>query len=484
MSRVQPGHLWFAGVGAVVAILALAIGARVFGARSPSAVVKLQLVPPQDSTFGAIAVSPNGRMVAFTAQDTSGKSQLWVRPLDSIDPRLVQETEGAAYPFWSPDSQSIAFFAGSALKRVEVSGAPPRTISQLVNNRGGPLGGTWNRDGVILFTADAFGPESIYQVSASGGEPRALKTTRNQHRHWPVFLPDGRRFLYFGGTERGPSETGIYLGSLDSPESRFLFRADGFASFVPRAATGDSDVVLFVRSQTLMAQRVDARADPVGTAVPVTDRVGVDLRTQRSKFSVSDTGVMIYTSGTGIAQLQWFDRAGKALDKIGPRGLNIDMRLSPDNRMVAVQREDGSGGADLWLLDLTRGAIERLTTHAAYDAAPVWSPDGSRIFFFSLRDGPWSIYQRAPTGTGDESLVLKTGNDLVPLDVSPDGRFLLYHDKSVGGDILILPLKGAAPQGSRLPPLAGTQADEHFARFSPDGKWVVYVSDESGRYET
>ena len=160
------------------------------------------------------------------------------------------------------------------------------------------------------------------------------------------------------------------------------------------------------------------------------------------------------------------------------------MRLSPDGRSIAVQREDGSGAAAIWFFDFVRGATQRFTTHPAYDAAPVWAPDGSRLFFFSLRDGPWSVYEKPSSGTSDERLVLKTGNNLVPSDVSPDGRFLLYVDtSSQRSDILIMPLAGTVPSNSGTRPFVTTPADENFGRFSPDGKWVVYRSDESGRYE-
>lgn len=485
-ARKRPySYLITAAAIALVAALVVAIGVF-FSAEAPGPLVKLQLVPPPNSTFGAISVSPDGRMVAFTARDASGRTQLWLRHLDSIDPQPLQATEGASYPFWSPDSQSIGFFAGNYLKRVAVAGGAPRTICELVNARGGARGGTWSREDIILFAAEPFGPEPLFRVSASGGDPRPVSVNVEGHHHWPVFLPDGRRFLFFGGVDIG--QAGVYVGSLDSPESRLVIRADTSALLAPASpASGSQNFLLFVRDQTLLAQPVDIdRIEPLGPAVPVADQVGIELDIQRSKFSVSNNGVLAYTSGAGLAQLRWFDLNGDPLAAVGPPGINIDLRLSPGGRSVAVQREDGSGSADIWLYDLMRGTVERFTTHAAYDAAPVWSPDGNHLFFFSTRDGPWSLYRKALSGSREETLVLKAANSLVPLDVSPDGQHLVYTERNPDQtyeDILVTPAFDSRPDTQRQRSLIATRGNDNFARFSPDGRWVAYVSDESGRNE-
>ena len=462
-------------------------------------VVKLQLVPPERTTFGTISISPDGRRVAFTAVGASGNEQLWVRQLDSVRGQPLPNTDGASYPFWSPDSRFVGFFAKGKLKKIDASGGTPQTICELVNNRGGARGGTWNRDGIILFTAEPYGPEPIYQVSAAGGEPKTVAghepSEQQNHHHWPTFLPDGRHFLYFAANNTQPERTGIYLASLDTDEARLLIKAETSAAYAlrPAGAPRGSDYIFFVRERTLMAQPFDRRAlNVVGDPVPLAVDVGADsfgnVGTSRANFSISETGVLVYADagGAGGAQLTWLDRTGKPLGLLWSPGINISATISPDGKQVAVQREDGRGGADIWLMDVARGTALRFTSDPIYHAGPTWSPDGKEIVYFAIRDGRWQLWEKPSDGGGEERLLLKTNTDLVTQDVSPDGRFLLYGDidpKDRKGDLSILFLQGALEGQTHSVPFVHTPFDENFAEFSPDGKWVVYQSDESGRYE-
>jgi dipeptidyl aminopeptidase/acylaminoacyl peptidase len=257
----------------------------------------------------------------------------------------------------------------------------------------------------------------------------------------------------------------------------------------PPGTPGASDYILFVRNRTLIAQPFDRqRLEPVSDAIPIAEHVGVSspIGALSAQFSISNTGVLMYGAGDRGSQLVWFDRAGKQLASLGPPGLDIDFRISPEGRQVAAQREDDRGGADIWLLESARGTALRFTSEPAYDAAPVWSPDGMRIAFFSSRDGRWQLWEKPSNGLGDATLLLKTNTDLVPGDWSPDGRFLLYGDidpKDRKTDLWVLPVRGIGGEPPKSIPFVHTAFDENFARFSPDGRWVAYQSDESGRNE-
>ena len=270
-----------------------------------------------------------------------------------------------------------------------------------------------------------------------------------------------------------------------------LFSADASAAYVPHppGMPADTDFILYVRERTLMAQPFNARRLEIsGSATLFAEQIGVDLSVQRSKFSISENGVLVYDSaaGGGYTQLIWFDRAGKQLGRLGPPGLYIEARISPDGRRVAAQLEDGRGGSDIWLLDLARGTSSRFTFYPAYQAAPVWSPDGNRIYFFSSRQGQWSIYEKPASGGADDQPVLKTDNDLVPYDWSPDGKFLLYTEintKTRNSDIWVIPGPKDTGERAQPTPFQRTEFDENFETFSPDGNWIVYQSDESGKNE-
>jgi serine/threonine protein kinase/WD40 repeat protein len=478
---------WMVSAALMTALLA---GAAIYYPATPprtSDLITLQLLPPPQTRFESLEVAPDGRNIAVVAVNQSGNSQLWLRALDAPTARLLPETEGASFPFWSPDSRVIGFFAAGKLKRIDVAGGRPRTVCAVLPGRGEARGGTWNRDGVILYAVNPFSQRPLYRVSAEGGSPvpaTTLDPARHDHHTWPKFLSDGRHFLFFNSSN-DPKQTGIYLGSLDSGRTARLLTAETNGVIAAQSAT-DPPELLFVREGTLMATTLDVPGLRVqGAGVPIADHVGVDLYSQRSTVSVSNTGVLTYDAGAanGFSQIQTFDRGGHSSGTVGAPGVNIDVRLAPDDRRLAVQREDGQGGADIWLIDLVRGVNSRVTHHASYSAAPVWSPDGSKVTFFSARDGSWNLYQTASSGAGDDTVLFKSEHNKVPDDWSPDGRFLLFQDLATGGDDLwLLPARDAAP--ASVPSVwLRTEFDEYWARFSPDGKWVVYQSNESGRME-
>ena len=462
----------------IVAAVALAVGLGVsYFRRAPTdaRAVRLFINPPEKTSFGSFAVSPDGLRLVFVATDPSGKNLLWVRPLESTDAQPLSGTEEATDPFWSPDSRFIGFFAGGKLKRIEATGGPVRTLCTAAV----PRGGSWNRDGVIIFAPTPNDP--LYRISAEGGEPTLLTKldpTRQEASHrWPYFLPDGHHFLY--SILGGPQSQGIYVTSVDAKESRRLL--DVRDSVV---AYADPGYLLFRREASLFAQAFDDKKLQLsGHAFPIAEQVGFEASTFQTYFSVSQTGVLAYNSSNyGKTQLTWVDRGGKELGSIGqPSNYYIRPWVSPDGKRIAVDGPDLQGNRDIWLIDLVSGNPTRFTFDASTELFPVWSWDGSRIVFASDREGPRHLYVKNATGAGKEELLLKSDANKIPMDWSPDGRFILYvvNDPKTKIDLWLLPLFG----DQKPFPFLQTEASERLARFSPDGRWIAYVSDESGTNE-
>jgi Tol biopolymer transport system component len=472
-SRVKPRELiaWIvAGVAVLGAILLLII----YRQRAPvdAHAVRFTIAAPR-GIFGGVSISPDGRRLAFIGVDSSGKRHLFLRPLDSLTAQELPETEGAAGPFWSPDSRFVGFFAEGKLKKIDTAGGPPQTITTVQNN----VGATWNRDGVIVFAPGI--SDGLSRISVAGGEVTTLTTLdkdREDSHRWPRFLPDGRHLLYFS-RQRAPHKSGIYVSSLDSKDSKRILETDYNAMYAPPG------YLLFVRESALMAQPFDAdKLELTGEAFPVAEQVGVNAASRVSHFTVSENGVLVYDSGgeTVASQLAWHDRAGKQTSTVGGPGNNASLGLSPDEKKVAVERvEKGSG--DIWLIDMDRNTETRFTFDPAFDLAPIWSPDGTQILFASVRNGPPSLYMKPASGSSNEDLLLNKRRAGIATDWSADGKFILYreiNDKSKF-DLWILPL-----EGDRTPkPFLQDDFDKGGAKFSPDGKWVAYYSDESGQYQ-
>jgi Tol biopolymer transport system component len=425
---------------------------------------------PSSVTTAQFALSPNGRRLVFVASIAHDPPQLWVRELDALTAEPMAGTQGAEYPFWSPDSESIGFFATGALKRVDLGGAPPRVLAAAEHGRGG----AWNRDGWILFAPHTQG--GLYRVAAGGGDATPLTRLDMSHHQashrWPQFLADDRHFIYF--VQSTPPEAhGIYLSDLDAAEPRRLVTSGLSAAFVA------PDRLLFVADGALLAARLDPQGrGPVGEPTPIIAAVAGSSNFSAA-VSVSQTGLLAYASGAATSELVWVDRAGERVAALGAPAEYTDFRLSPDAQQLAVAEVDAqTHHPDIRVLDLTRGAKLRLTSDEATDAAAIWSPDGKRIVFRSNPSGLHDLYQMAANGSGLRSLLLKSPYAKYPTDWMPDGSGIVYHtfQRETGADIWLV---GA--DGSRPKPLVQTPFDEMQGQVSPDGRWLAYSSLETGQ---
>jgi eukaryotic-like serine/threonine-protein kinase len=442
-------------------ILSLGALSVLYFNRATAPEIRVEVNTPATADPVSFAISPDGRRLVFSASN-EGKSQLWVRSLDSLAAQPLAGTDGARLPFWSPDSGSVGFFAGGKLKRIDIVGGAPQVLANATTAEG-----AWNREGTILFAPSATGP--LFKVPATGGDPVAvtrLETGQTNHG-FPQFLPDGRHFIYFA--RGGPGE-GVYAGSLDGGSSKRLASADGAAVVSP------SGFLLYPRQTTLFAQAFDfKRQELSGNPFPVAE--------QAAGFSAT-SGIVAYRTGSGggARQLTWRDRSGKNVGAIGApdvAGL-AHVELSPDGKRVAVDRTV-NGNRDVWLIDAARSVPTRFTFDAATDQQPVWSPDGSRVVFQSNRKGIYNLYWKLSSGAGADELLLGSDQNKVPADWSSDGRFLLFrsNDPQTGYDLWVLPVSG-----DKKPfPFLKTPFEEREGQFSPDGKWIAYESNESGRFE-
>jgi Tol biopolymer transport system component len=447
---------------------------------------RTSVLAPQDTSVtnvsgvpaGRFALSPDGRFLAFSARGVDNRALLWVRRMDALVAQPLLGTDNAAYPFWSPDSKSIAFFADGKLKRIGASGGPVLTVSETAAD----APGAWNRDNTIVFTPWANAP--LHRISASGGASIPVTTLdavmRHVRRIYPSFLPDGRHFLYFA-VEEGIRPGPIYVGSLDPAEkSKLLIERGSVAKY-------GQGYLLFTREGTLMAQAFDtSRLTLSGEAVSLADQVDTGGATGViGAFSVSETGPLVYQTGSyALSQLTWFDRSGKVVGTLGMPGDVGSPAISPDGDTVAVQRRDGLA-TDIWLYDLVRGTNPRFTFSPGNNVAPVWSPDGSRLAFTSQRDSPPHVYQKAISGTATEEVLGLAVGDPPGRATgwSRDGRYLIEQVAPVGGKtgiaIWVLPLGG-----NRKPfPFLEAPFNQGDAKLSPNGQWLAYASDETKRPE-
>ena len=462
-------------VSVTLVFISIAIAALRFRpAPSGEKVIRFMIPPPERATFGldvSAVISPSGHHLAFVAV-TEGQSALWVRPLDTLSSRELPGTEGARAPFWSPDSRSIGFFAQDKLKKIEISGGPAVALCDVSDG----YGGAWNREGAIVFAprwADV-----LYRVSTSGGlvtPVTKLDPLLHEEAHrWPQFLPDGRHFVY-SASSNPTQDSGIAVGLLDSIGSKRVLNTDLNATYAPPG------YLLFVREGTLMAQPFDAqRLESTGTSFPVAERLQSQSGALRSAFSVSDNGILAYESGASRnRQLIWSDRAGRQLGTLGAPEEYWHVEISPDNKRVALEIMDRQTKyADVWLFDLLRGIPARFTFNPGWSGQPIWSPDASHIAFWSNRGGTSGLYQELSNGTGEGELLVK---GMGPCDWSSDGRYIVYESGSskTKEDLWVLPLFS-----DRKPfPFVQTEFAEYEAKFSPNGRWIAYISHESGNSE-
>jgi Tol biopolymer transport system component/aminoglycoside phosphotransferase (APT) family kinase protein len=440
-------------------------------------VVRAQIGAPERYTFTSLSnsnhatISPDGSTIAFIAEG-EGKQFLFVRPLQAAAAQSLAGTEGAYYPFWSPDSKFLGFFAGGKLKKVEASGGVVQTLCDSPFGRGG----SWNRDGVILFTPGIH--DVIYRVPDGGGQPVAVTKVKKPGVYaggrWPYFLPDGKHFLYVG-TEGDDFRGKLYAASLDSPEAKLIVDDNSAAAYA-------SGYIFFVKDGNLVAQPFDPdRLSVSGNPVPVAPKVEYGEAKSQGNFSVSENGVLVYRSAYSIpSRLVWLDRSGKQVATLGEAGNYGLPRLSPDGRTVAIPREDtaDAGKSDLWLLEVQRGIFSRLTFHPAVAYSAVWSPDGSRLAVAGLG----TKVQIIPANGSGVPVTVSNEQVAAIRDWSPDGQVVIVQQQnsSTGMDVMSLSV-GEKPQS--LTPLLNSQFDEILPRLSPDGRWLAYISNESGRGE-
>ncbi len=466
---------------AVLLMAALAFPAGLYF-RGPGEAEKFEFrVPVRGLSQGNIALSPDGQMMALVIRpEQQGAVSLYVRQVGGVAFQKLGGTDDAAQPFWSPDSRFIAFVTGGRLKKVSVAGGAPQDIGPAA----GFSGGTWNREGTILFGS----AKGLYRVSAEGGTPAAITTPDAQEtgHYFPNFLPDGRHFLYLAWSGQAANRA-VFAGTFGSKEKTRLLAAESNAAY---AAPG---YVLFHREASLFAQPFDAAKLALrGEPVHVADQVAASSANGRASFDVSQNGVLLYFQGAGAPagrgqtfggfQWGWVDRTGKSLAFAGELGTYGDMDLSPDGKLIAVTQQDpGAPGADIWVIDWQRAGVStRLTLDPADDINPVWSPDGTRVAFTTYRKGNADIYVKNANGVGAETPLLESSNDEIVEDWSKDGRYIAYLSGPDNfQDIYALPLTG-----DKKPfPVVQGKFQKNEPQFSYDGKWLAYTSEESGRFE-
>lgn len=478
---------------AVLATAAIALGwAYVRALSAPQTSVHAYILPPEQSEFnflanwsGGVAISPDGKRIAFVGKKPdSNQEMLWIQALDSGAANLIPGTEGAGFPFWSYDSRYVGFFAGGKMQKIPADGGPPQTICQAKDARGG----AWNQEDTILFTPTP--GDGLFRVSAAGGTPTPvteLDTRGGELSHrWPVFLPDGKHFLFWLQGAKVAADGAIYVGSLDSKQRRLLVASESSGAYA------EPGYLLFVREGALLAQKLNLRSLQLeGDAQPVAAHVGVNTTVFRSIFAASATGRLVYLEG-GISaghRLLWYGRDGKP----GPAVVQGEEQyrnpaLSPDGKRLAVSVVTSSS-QDIWIFDLVRQTRSRLTFSQGRSLHPTWSPDGRWIYYSAFRSGRTYMYRRLSDGTGEEETILTGGGVrlALPNSISNDGKYLAYeqimdseHEKSARNyDLFALPLFGERkPIPQVLSPFLKV-----WPEFSPDGKWLAYASEETGRLE-
>ncbi len=446
--------------------------------------IRTEISAPPDAPFelsslhpGPATISPDGRHVTFAARGEDGRDLLWVRSLTDDAARPLSGTDGAGYPFWSPESKTIGFFAQGNLKKVDITGAPPFTICTARVGKGG----SWNSDNMIVFAPTFNGP--IHRVSAAGGQSDTVTTlnanaSENSHR-FPSFLPDGHHFLYFVRTSaQGKNESSIWVTALDGSVNKRLFTCRSQAELA-------SGHILYVRDGTLMGRPFDTdllefTGDPFALATPVKFLAPAS----RGIFSASDDGKLVFLKGADDpgARLLWLDRQGNEIGQLGERANYDQPRISPDEKSVAVEVVDAQTAAvDLWIFEVERGIRSRFTFGpATMSSLPTWSPDGEVIAFRHELNAVVDIYTKAFAGTDTATALLLGDGVDQPTDWSADSRFIaIERFGQNAGDIYILPLE----EGAKAFPFSATEFNELQAVFSPDVKWLSYVSTESGRAE-
>jgi Tol biopolymer transport system component len=479
---------------AAIVLVSAAVGVLGWGylanESTRTASARFEILPPPGALWTpspvASATQPvlslDGRRLAFVATRKGGLSQLWVRPLDRLDAQSLAGTEGASFPFWSPDGRSLGFFAGGKLKTIDTMGGGAQVLCDAPSGRGG----SWNADGVIVFSGS---PNSvIWRISASGGVATEVTKFAAGDKvfghNWPQFLPDGRHFLFYHRSALVENQ-GVFVGSLDSAAVTPVLQSGSMAVY-------SSGHLLFARDGALFAQSFDDRTlRTAGEPIRIGDHVGYFTASLGfASITASSTGVLVFGPDAALTtSLRWLDRAGTSAGAASVPAVYNSPRLSPDQKRVAVAITDATTpNRDIWVIDVARGTSSRATFDPSADWFPAWGPDGTQMFFGSARTGATSIFRK--TGAGQDELFLTAlGNNTenntttlakYPNDTSADGRFLVYTESAARGyDLVVLSLAGERKAETFL----STPFNEVQGRFSPNGRWIAYASDESGQFE-
>ena len=467
----------------LAAIAGIAIGAAAMWlmprSSAPPLGVHALLLPPENNYLtGTLALSPDARTLAFVTTDVNGERQIWIRPLDSERAQPLEGTNGASDPFWSPSGSEIAFFANNQLKRIGIGGGPASVIC----DAGAGAGGSWSANGTIVFQPHQQG--ALMRVAASGGRPEPASTLNAEaaetHHLYPAFLPDGEHFVFYvAGKQRG-----LHVGEIGSASRSFLFDPDPSLPAGAAATPGlysTSGHLLYVRERVLMARRFDASSLSLqGDGVKIADAVDYEPPGQAA-FAVAGP-VIAYRPRQHLAlgALMWMGRDGEGLAEIAASAAAFrQLSLSRDNRTAAVERRDAQGLSSVWTIDLESGATVRVPGEY-WSGSPVWSQDGSALAYSVANDSPPNIALRGDRGAAGERRLTKSANIQYPGGFTPDARTLLFRGFSndTGWDLFTIAVDGGSPQR-----LLQTPADESEMSLSPDGRFLAYTSNESGRTE-
>jgi len=482
---VRPPSTWrYVHIGATTLLLLASVVLALFLVRDAplrTTVMRFEIPAPEGAAFyldpeipGPAVVSPNGRMVAFSARDAEGQVRLYVRSLDATEARALAGTDNAYFPFWSPESDFVGFFANRKLKKVHVAGGTSLILCDAPTGRGA----SWSRDGVIVFAPGGNTP--LHRVSDAGGESTPitqLDPERKDLSHrFPHFLPDGGHFLYLVVSALGDKENAVFVRALQGGEDEPLLLS-------PAQATYASGHLLFLDTakRTLMTQPFDPkRLKLSGEALPVAENIRLDGDVNHAVFSASRNGVLVYqvAAPRSGSRLEWFDRDGSSEGSLGDPADYVEVHLSPDDAHVAVSI-NAAGSRDVWVYDIARNTPARFT-FGPVSWLPCWSPDSSELVFTSRRAGGIGLYRKSLGGSGQETLLIESEAAKFAESWSPDGAFLAFDQNPQGTyDVWILPLDGA-----REPyPFVQTRFEDAGGEFSPDGRWLAYQSTESGRWE-
>jgi eukaryotic-like serine/threonine-protein kinase len=478
------GRLGWAVAAAAAIVACAAVGILLYHPAQTAPAIRAAINPPANATLALVGdfagppvLSPDGASVAFVATGSDGKSAIWVRPMNATEPHLLAGSEGATFPFWSPDNRSIGFFAGGKLKTIDLNGGSALAICDAPFGRGG----AWGPDGTILFAPEA--QASILRVSASGGTPvpvTKIDVPGTASHRWPFFLPDGKHFLYMVVKAGDLPSNAVYYASVDGRENRSLFPSQSNAVY-------SRGFLLFIRGGQLMARPFDPSSGTLsGETQSVASGVLEDASTWHMDASASSNGLLVFSNGnSGDEQLVWVDRNGKQIGILANKLANLQSaRLSPQADRIALEIDNGAGNHDIWVFDVARGVQTRLTFGPVENDSPVWSPDGKWIVYTALESNIHTkIYRKLSNGSGAEELLLTDDQVVAASDWSRDGKYLIYSrgPGAVNWEIWALPLEGEHKPWLVVKRTANSFAAE--GHLSPDGHWLAYTSQESGKPE-